>query len=335
MTKPATPLSARERAGLRTDISLQKALDHIDRVYGQRILYVYGLGLVAGFVMDEFNHFMDLRPPAERGGESDFGELLFGALKLLLAVPGLHEGREIIHYIIVVGEGAHTVGKALTSAHGSSEEEPDEGMAAYLRDEAIKMPIFQRILAERYRLEQERLDARSAYLDKLDVALQDKKFAGTPVSLAVEMNGPAPANLDPKAVYKIFTDQRAALFKEMMKAYVARYVTVALWRKQYQPGQPYEEQWFPIIGMNNAQWRALYARFGIKPDNRTRMMIYARTTALDLRSKFVERSQFRYAPAPDPILTNVSDLWKLWGAKLLITDLPWFGKPVDRTEWEI
>ena len=327
MNQPASPsLSARDRSILSTDIKLQQALEHIDRVYGQRILEIYALGYVAGFVSDEFNAFMNLRPPAERVLEKNWSKLLFSSLNLLLLVPGVGEAKELLHYGIIVSESVVEIGKQAIP-QSSSDEEPDQGAATYLRERSLKMPLFQLILARRYQIEQERLDKRAEFLDELDKKLHDRHFTGTPLSFAIEKFGKAPPKLDPNAVYDLFLKQREQIFKEMMKGYVAKEVTIALWRKQYTPGGPRDEQYFPIVGLNPAQWRALYARYGKKSDPVERLLIHTRMIILDFKSMFVKATDYRYMPAPDPILTDVGDLWRLWGANLWITDIPWYGKP--------
>jgi hypothetical protein len=325
--RPATqrPLSPGDRAALRTDISLQRALDHIDRVYGQRILQVYGLGLVAGLVTEEFDDFMELAPPENRGAESDISAFLFGALKILVVVPGLHEVREVLHLGIVAAEGAVELGKQMAPP-SSPAEEPDQGLDKYIRNRAIKTPIFQSILVQRYKIEDERLGAREEFMKKLDASLQDKNFSGTPISLAIQMYGPAPEKLNPKDVYDLFTREEERLFKEVLKAYVAKYVTISHWMKQYNPGGDWQDQGYRLHwGLNFAQWRQLYKRYGTKATAADRLAVAAQMVFQDIESSFVSRESYRYVPAADPILADVGDLWRQWGAKVVIWKSPWWG----------
>ena len=320
MANPPMPASAADRAAWRTNAMFNQAVEHIRRIYDTRILYVYGLGLVANAVSDLFNHFLHLRPVPVP--EKDTGEMVFKAVGLLKHLPVVGETLEIP---LQVAEGAYDLAKKISP--NSSSPAADVELDETLRHEEIAIPLFQRILWKRWDLEQQKSDAIERFNAAMVEKSQDSQFSGTPLTLAKEMFGEAPAKLDRDAIYKLFLQERDRVFKSVMIQYVRKYVSIFRFEKQTRPGGPDGEMVYYSIrgGLNDAQWRFMYSRFGTKPDPKERLAVVLRMFVLSLPTSKVSKNDYNFSPAPNPILNDLSDLWKLWGAKLVVWQQTWYG----------
>lgn len=304
-----------------------QAIEHINRIYDTRILYVYGLGLVATAVSDLFNHFLHLRPAPVP--EKDTGEMVFKAVGLLEKLP---EVGEVLAIPLEVAEGAYDLAKKISP--NSSSPAADIELDETLKHEEMAIPLFQRILWKRWDLEQQKSDAIDQFNAAMIEKSQDSKFSGTPLLLAKEMFGEAPAKLNRDAIYKLFLQERDRVFKNVIMQYVKKYVSIFRTEKQFRPSGPTNEMVYYSLrgGLNDAQWRFIYSRFGKQPDLKVKLAILVRMYGLSLPTSKVSKDAYNFSPAPDPILTDLSDLWKLWGAKLVVWQQTWYGSN-SVSEW--
>jgi len=319
-------LSDAQRADLRTNIDLQRALDHIDRIYTDKILNLYGLGLVIGLVSDDFDNFMDLRPRGRLEAGTSFADLFIGIFKAFSIFTPFEE-------VFLLGRAATVAEGFVASKRGiipsdSDGFEPDEGTVKYLEGNKLKIPFYQNILARRYELEYERIDKRKQFMDDLYNSLGDPKFKGTPMSLVIEKFGAAPERPDRERVYANFIKEENNILKALLKAYVRANVKISLFRKQTLPRANYLETYVIFSGLNEAQWRALYGRYGTQPSVSERRLAqrftYKDYKKLSAINEVITKSILPFLP--DPTITGVKDLWLLWGAKLLISSQTWYGR---------
>lgn len=326
--KPVDPfpigLSGADRKNLRGNIGLELALDHIDAIYQQQVLYVYGCGLVLGLVSDEFDKFMALEPSKQKSSSSAWlSNVLVGILKSFAAAPPFSA---VVGTVATVAEGVLAVTYFVAEPPSPDYPEPNRSVAAYLREKSLKVPFFQNVLSRRFQIEYERINKRKEFLTKLDQELQNPKFTGTPQTLAIEMCGPIPKQLTPEQINALFLKLREKLFKAMLQQYVRDNVTIFWNRKQYLPGRDYENEYYTLgWGLNYEQWAWMYARFGTKPTPEQRNFLRLFTNLHNIMPFSITGMIRTYYPAPDPILTGIIDLWRLWGAKRQEWDQTWYG----------
>lgn len=321
MGKAPKPASAADQGTWRADAQYAQAEGHINRIFDTRILYVYGLGLVANAVSDLFNHFLHLRPVPVP--EKDQAEMVFTAVGLLGKLPLVGEVLEIP---LTVAEKAYDVAKTI-SPEAPSSPAMDIELEETLKHEEMATPLFQRILWMRWDIEQKKADALAQFRETLIARTAHNKFSGTPLSLAKEMFGDPLPQQDRDSIYKLFLRERDRLFKSVMMQYVKKYVSIFQNQKQFKPYGPTNAMVYYSIrgGINDAQWRFIYSRFGKQPDLKEKFAIALRLAGIKLPTSKVSKDLYTSSPAPDPTLTDLSDLSKLWGAKVVVWQQSWYG----------
>jgi hypothetical protein len=338
-------------------IDVDLAVAHIDRIYAEKILYVYGCGIVLGFVNDLFDKFMALETekPVSAGG---LFETLFSAVvDIVGAIPPLNlpiKAGATVKALIKAAqtttknvqanyERATTVVEAIVKVEGAVKAPTDalpevKGQDAYLRDQDMKFPLVQKAIAAAYLLEYERQDAIAGFRLELKKQLADPKFTGTPQALAEKLFGPAPPRKTPEEVFKLFDAAKFKVFREVMKAYVKTYVVIAYYVYENEDAHTKNTFWGLYQGLNDAQWKAL-ALFFANTLTKTERDAVRYQHYEQKMSKFMIGlpGYFRNFKAdPEPILNEIADLYRMWGARKVVfrnvTD--WHGLRT-RSDWDL
>jgi len=319
---PSTKLDAdrARREAIGAEIDIQRALDHIDRVYSARMLYVNGLSFVLGIVFDEFNDFMDLEPTHK---DSNFvlSSIMIAFVKAFSPLPPFGEALAII---ATTAEGLVTIRDAVSTPE--SDLIVDQGVDKYLRNKALKLPILQNLLSARYQIEYDRLHARENFYTKMENSVKSGKTIVLPLDVAKQIAGPAPQEMDKTAIYELFARERENLFRTLMLSYIGQYVTILRWYKQFTPGSESIDMGFSLyLGLNEAQWRQLFVRYGTKASADDRRAVWLQMHLQNALSVLCKGANERPPLRPGPILNEVADLWYFWGAKLAETRQSWYG----------
>ena len=366
-TKPPQPVgySREMRIGTKAANNLARGFEHINNIYTDRKLFLNGLGMVLGYVNDEFDKFMALEPQKPVDSGSLFEEL-FGAITDIVSVlPPLSIPIKLgktAKFLIKAGtiavshsqEGyakAKSAAEAIQKINGivnpppddpGAPPPPDKGSDAYLREAEIKFPLIQKVISAIYLAEYERRDAIAAFQDEVDAKMDDPTFAGNPLSIAVDMFGPAPGRKTPDDIYKEFSEIKERLFREIVKAYVGKYAVFAYneWIDMDAPaGHQKTSFWGLYSGLNDAQWRALLARCGVP-----NMSLQQRQKAIDQAFRGEKASKLlKMLPAHfqdimnnlslDPNIDDPGDLVMFWNARKVIfrniSDWHGFKKTTD------
>ncbi len=339
--KPRAPagMTADQRAATKAAAGVSLAEKHIDAIYQEKKLYAYGCGMVIGYVNDEFDDFMNLSREKPKEADGLFSTLFSAALDIVGAIPPLSVGIKVgktagaianaikttVEHSQAGYERATSVVEAIVRIEGvvkePSESTPaDKGQEEMLRNAAVKFPLVQKAISAAYLVEYERQAAQRAFLETLVAKMDDPSFTGTPQTLAAETFGPAPPNLTPEAIYKQFAAVKDAIFKEIMKLYVRRYVILVKSIFTNADAGTSNSFWGLYKGLNEAQWAELYRRFG------TRVPIEQRNALIEQKIR-AKASRFRallplyflkVAEDPEPVLTELSDLVSLWDARRVV-----------------
>lgn len=314
------PASAADRAAWRADAQYMQGEGHINRIFDTRILYVYGFGLVAHAVSDLFNHFLHLQPPLV--SEKDQAGMVFTAVGLLTKLPLVGE---ILELPLSVAEKAYDVAKKISPE--SPSQVTDSELDETLKHEEMATPLFQRILWMRWDLEQKKAAALAQFRETVIETSENNKFSGTPLSLAKQMFGEPPAEQNREAIYKLFMQERDKLFKTIIMDYVKKYVSIFQIQKQFRPDGPYNEMVYYSLrgGLNDAQWRFIYSRFGKQPSFKEKLDIALRLAGLPPPTSKIAKENYSFSPAPDPVLAGLDDLSKLWHCKVIVWQQTWYG----------
>ena len=327
MVKPPQSISDADRASWRADAQYMQGEAHISRIFDTRIVYVYGLGLVANAVSDLFNHFLHLRPaPIPK---DDTADMVFKAVGLLEKLPLVGE---VLAIPMTAAEKAYTL--AQTISPEATPKAVDSELDETMKHEEMAVPLFQRILWMRWDLEQKKYAALDRFRETLIERSQDSKFSDTPLSLAKKLFGEAPAEQNRDAIYKLFLVERDRLFKSVIIQYVRKYVSLYKNQKQVKPYGSMDQMVYYSIrgGINYAQWSFIYNRFGKAPDMKAKVEFNAQRARLRLPTSRVSSEVYNFAPSPDPVLGELGDLTKLWGAKSVVSQQTWYGG-VTLSEW--
>jgi hypothetical protein len=324
--------------GLKAGLDLSDAMDHIDRIYSARILGIYGISLALGVATQEFDQIMSLtpKPPAP---DNSIVDIFVAVLEHIPIAGEAYEGAkiaaEVAHYTAKAIKGAQTAAQKIDEATKHFREdgkqldslEPDEDAMKIIRSRSTKLPLFQKVLGLRYQAEYDRRADRQRFRDQLRAALDKHSLTGTPLDLAKKLFGPAPGDLKPQDVYKEFETLQTKLLRELIKVYVRKYVSVFWWVEHPAPPNPVYSLWGIEQGLNQPQWDYIYSRFGKKADKRAKAARLVHT-ALVTVSPFAKVMGIEIGPfeVKEPILSDVEDLWRFWGAKLYKTEHWWYGK---------
>lgn len=320
MGKPPKPVSDADRASWRADAQYMQGEAHISRIFDTRIVYVYGLGLVANAVSDLFNHFLHPRPaPVPK---EDAADMVFKAVGLLEKLPLVGE---VLAIPMTAAEKAYTLAQNISPE--ATPKVVDTELDETMKHEEMAVPLFQRILWMRWDLEQKKYAALDRFRETLIERSQDSKFSDTPLSLAKKLFGEAPAEQNRDAIYKMFLLERDRIFKNVIIQYVRKYVSLYKNQKQFRPSGSMNEMVYYSIrgGLNDAQWRFLYNRFGKAPSMQDKVEFNAQRARLRLPTSRVSNDLYNFPPSPDPVLSELSDLTKLWGAKSVLWQQTWYG----------
>jgi hypothetical protein len=232
---------------------------------------------------------------------------------------------EVLAIPITAAEKSYEL--AQTISPDSTPKTVDTELDETMKHEEMATPLFQRILWMRWDLEQKKYDALDQFRKTIIERSQDSRFADTPLSLARKLFGEAPAQQNRDAIYKLFLMERDRIFKSVIVQYVRKYVSLYKNQKQFRPYGPMNEMVYYSIrgGLNDAQWRFLYNRFGKAPSVKDKVEFNAQRMRLRLPTSKVSNELYNFAAASDPVLGGLGDLTKLWGAKSVLWQQNWYG----------
>ena len=291
-TKPKPPglqpvgMNKADRASTKAANNLARGLEHINNIYADRKLFLGGLGMVLGYVNDEFDKFMALEPQKPVDSGSLFEELFGAITDIISVIPPLSIPIKLgktAKFLIKAADIAKThasegYARAKTAAEAiqkindaisappddpNAPPPPDKGSEAYLREAELKFPLVQKVIAATYLAEFERRAAVAAYQDEVDRKMDDPAFAGTPLTIATDMFGPPAPARTPDDIFKQFAEVKETLFREILKAYVGKYAVLAYSEWINKDVNTTQGFWGLYSGLNDAQWRALVARCGM------------------------------------------------------------------------
>lgn len=349
-------MNTADRASTKAAVGLNRAEEQINALYAERKLYLTGVGLVLGYCNDEFDKFMALEPQKPTDSGSVFEELFGAIADIVSVIPPLSVPIKLgktAKLLITAGEmtvkhaqqgyaTAKTAAEAITKINGivnepSDAAPADKGSDAYLREAELKFPLLQKVLSATYMVEYERQDAIKSFRDEVEKKMDDPAFAGTPLTIATEMFGPAPARKTAEEIFEMFAKAKDQIFTEIMKAYVSKYAVIAFHEWVDKDANTKNSFWGLYTGLNDAQWRALLVRCGVmKLTPQLRQIELTKIFRSENTSKLMKAlpKYFQDIDAYiDTRLDDPGDLVKFWNARKVvfrnISDWHGFKKTTD------